>query len=400
MIPRILIVYSNPPSSGRLRLDMEHRRVDLAIKRCGLDPSIVDRLHATSIDDLTNALRTRSYEIIQFSGHGSATAIYLENSIHNGSVRLSAEKCAQILLETGTRLRLAIFLSCYSAETVPTLIAGTPYLITVDGAADDEAAIAFIGEFYESFFQHDSINQAFVRAKLLVEAKGMDLNVFLSRRAEQTPDRIRLQVFPAPGLDSILVDVTEAEQDIRNLDIDRQTFYSLLTRKLRIHRWIFDSPTDQTILSIGRYFGVFSWQNARDVVNCQRVIRLRSDVDELTCETWAGLLTWYNDHRADKYRSSLTPAAPEMERHLKESLEDYHRLSDTYFRSKDMSRILRNCVREQYVVSRSLIVKYLEICDSKLHRGELSAVVEYLESILSSLHDLVDAFTQHVSAVE
>ncbi len=399
MDPRILIIYSNPPESKRLRLDMEHRRIDLALQRVGLDSTAVDRLHATSIDDLVNALRVRPYEIVQFSGHGSRDAIYLENTAHNSGVRLSAEKCVQILQETGERLRAAIFLSCYSADALTTLISSAPFLITVYGPADDEAAIEFIGEFYESFFLCDSIHQAFGRARLLLAAKSIELNALLSRRAEHTrSDRVLLQVFPTLGADSILIDVTDAEHDIQNLDIDREAFFALLTRKMRIHRWIFDSPTDQAVLSVGRYFGVFSWENARDVVNCKRILRLRQDIDEATCEAWAGLLTLYNDHRVDKYRTAISPAAPTMERHLKEALDDYYQLADTYLKSKSISRVLRNCIREQYFVSRSLILKYLEICNTKFHRGEFPATVVYLEAILSALHDLVNAFTEQISA--
>lgn len=399
MEPRILIIYSNPPGSQRLRLDMEHRRIDLALQRAGIPSTVVDRLHATSIDDLVSALRSRRYEIVQFSGHGSGDAIYLENTAHSSGVRLSAEKCAQILQETGERIRAAIFLSCYSADALKTLITGAPFLITVYGPADDEAAIEFIGEFYESFFISDSICQAFGRARLLIEAKSMSLNAVLSRRAEQTSsNRILLHVFPRYGADSIVVDVTDVEPDIQKLGIDRAEFFALLTRKLRIHRWIFDSPTDHAVLSVGRHFGVFSWENGRDVVNCKRILRLKHDIDEATCEAWAGLLTLYNDHRVDKYRIVTSPAAPDMERHLKEALDDYYILAETYLKSRSTSTILRNCMREQYLVSRSLILKYLEICDTKFSRGEFPATVEYLEAILSTLHDLVDAFTEQISA--
>lgn len=398
--PRLLIIYSNPPGTPHIRLDKEHRRVDLVLQRVGLDLSTVQRLHATSIDDLINVLYSNSFEIVQFSGHGTPDSLCLENTTHDAAVDLSASKVAQILRESSPRLRAAMFLWCYSADALPSLAEAAPFVISIHGPANDEAAIDFIGEFYESYFRTNSIEQAFGGALMLMGAKNLELSPILTRRAEaQGKQRILYQVFPKSGADSILIDITDAEQDIARLDMQRDTFLTMLSRKIRIHRWIFESSSDQAVLSIGRYIGMFSWENAADVVKCDCVLRLRADVDERTCELWAGLLTLYNDHRVDRYRLAVNQDEPTLSRHLKQAIEDYYKLIDSYFKIPENSVTLRLWVPEQYLVSRSLMMKYLEICDRKYYRNDYPATVEYLEAILSALHDLVNALTSVVSDV-
>jgi len=399
--PRVLIIYSNPPDSPRIRLDKEHRRITLALKHQGIDESLVQRLHATSIEDLVILLQSNTFEIIQFSGHGDGQFIFLENTTHDLGVELSAENLAEIIKGISTKLRAAIFLSCYSADALPILAETAPYLISIFGPANDETSIEFIGKFYESFFHTDSIEQAFKNANLLLSAKNLKLKAVLSRRGEKDKEnRILFQVIPQTGADSILIDLTKAKNDISKLGISLDDTITLLSRKIKIHRWIFESPTDQVVLSLGRYFGVFSWENAKDIVYCERIIRLNPEVEEKLCEVWAGLITRYNDHRVDKYRLAVNPADPTLVRYLKQAIDDYYILSDTYFNNKDNSEILRNCVPEQYLVSKSLIVKYLEICDIKFHRDDFSATVEYLETILSALHDLISALTSKISDFE
>ena len=76
--PRVLVLYSNPGDSQRLRLDKEHRAIDAVLRELGLDSSVVLRRHAVSVEDFSAAIRSGEFEIIQFSGHGSEEGIVLE----------------------------------------------------------------------------------------------------------------------------------------------------------------------------------------------------------------------------------------------------------------------------------------------------------------------------------
>jgi hypothetical protein len=117
--PRILVFYSSPSNISRLRLDFEHRAVEQVLRDLHLDSSLVNRLHATTIDDLNRSLLEREYEIVQFSGHGNEEGFLLEDrNLANKSMFVSAKEIAYILHETSPHLKVAIFMSCYSTESI------------------------------------------------------------------------------------------------------------------------------------------------------------------------------------------------------------------------------------------------------------------------------------------
>lgn len=396
MPPKILIAYSNPPDTRRLRLGDEHRRVDEALRDARLDESLVRRIHASSLDDLCRELRSHPLEIVQFSGHGSPDGIALHGDAHGGSTTLSAAIAGEILRDTCPNLRAALFLACYSGENLRHLSVAAPFLISVYGKADDLACLEFAGEFYKQYFATDSIQQAFSTATLVVEAKGRDLGAVLTRRAAVERTGPLLVAFP--GLqDSILVDIAPAAEDIRNLGITQDQFMQLISRKLRVHLRVFRSPSDRTVLSLGRYFVMLAWENAHDVVECQRVLRIRDDVDQVTFDAWASVSARYNDRRVDRYRTEVDPVAPEMERHLKLAVDEYHRIADSFFGRRKIAQALRSAAPEQFKLSRGLVRAYLEICDAKLHQGDLAAVVENLELMLSAIHNLLDDVTDRIA---
>lgn len=394
--PKVLIFYSNPQDTSRLRLDKENRALDLILQRLNLPQSTIRRLHATSAEDLARALHEKEYDIVQFSGHGSEDGIYLEDLFHQKSSQISAPQITAILRDASPNLKATLFISCFSAASIPKLIDISPYLVTISNVANDEASIEFISEFYDSYFRHKSIEKAFIAAQTYLSLIKQDgnLNSILSRRAiEKAADHVLFQVFPTGLRDSILIDLTEANQDIQSLSISRDSFLSLLTRKIRVHRWIFDTPRERAILSVGRYFGLFSWQDANDVVVCHKIMQIRPDVDEPTCDVWASLIVAYNDLYADKYRTADKPFEQSISTRLKKVLDRYQETFDFFFEKDVVASIFRQTIPEQFKVTKSVIGANLRMGSVKFHEGDFAYSVMYLETALSSIHDLLDSLT-------
>jgi hypothetical protein len=394
-VSRVLILYSNPADTARLRLDKEHRAVEGVLERANLPNATVRRLHAASVDDIAMALKGQQYEILQFSGHGSPGGFYLESARLDTGELLSPERAAALLRLASPDLKAALFLSCFSASSISHLIEVAPYLITISCQADDDAAIQFVTAFYDSYFRQGSIEQAFSAGLCCLDYldKGQDLKPVLSRRAQvKGSTRTVIQVFPTRrGDDTLLIDVTEAERAIAALGIARDDFLFLLTRKLRVHRWVFDFPKERALLSIGPYFGTFSWQNAADLVTCHEIMKLRSDVDEETCEAWALLILLYNDLWCSPYRSPLESAPALDLRKLERAVEDFLEVQKRFFEDERRAALLRVQVPDQFKAARALLNANLDLAEGKLHKGEHESTVMYLETALSVLHDLVDA---------
>lgn len=107
----ILILYSNPSDTTRIRLDKEHRAIDQVISKSGINPNILFRCHATSIEDIVHILSNTNFDVIHFSGHGSNNGIYLEKTKENKSELFVSKELAELLKNTQPRLTLAIFMS-------------------------------------------------------------------------------------------------------------------------------------------------------------------------------------------------------------------------------------------------------------------------------------------------
>ena len=54
-MPTILVLFSSPADEVRLRVDREHRRIEQAIQAAGKGREELDRRHAATLGDLTNA---------------------------------------------------------------------------------------------------------------------------------------------------------------------------------------------------------------------------------------------------------------------------------------------------------------------------------------------------------
>jgi len=397
---RILIFYSLPGNLPRLGLGREERAIDDVLRDLHLDSSLIRRVHATSIEDLTRVLQEGEFEIIQFSGHGYKEGIFLEDRHTGAKVPIPAEKIAQLLHDTSHNRKAVIFMACYSSESTPELLGAAPYLITIDGAADDESAISYIAQFYAAYLRTGSIERAYNMALNFLEPAGLaeGLLSILNRRAlVKGENRVLYQAFPSGKSDSILIDLTEAEADIASLNISRDEFLSDLSRRIRVHRWIFKIPREKVVLSIGSYFGEFSWQDASDVVNCNRILKIRSEVSRQTREAWVSLVVIYNDHYVDAYRTTLEPQDPKLANSLPKTLDEYFRIYRDFFDTGEKARLLFEVAPDLFNDTSALISANLSMADSKLHSEDYASVARYIEATLSAIHNFLENLTDLLS---
>lgn len=401
--PKILICYSNPCDTDRLRLDKEHRTIEQVLKNHGLPSSTVHRLHATSVDDLVYELRQHSYEIIQFSGHGSTEGIYLENSENSGTVLLTSEKLASLLKNAAPYLQTLLCISCFSSESIPQLITAASFLVTISGQTEDEDAIEFVKEFFDIYLGGKSVREAFHIAAFMLNFRKATLNAVLTRRATfEKHNRILYEIFPfgntsKKAIESFCVDITAVESDLSKFSISKEKFLSILTRKIRIHNWIFESPRERALLQLGSYFGVFSWQNAADILYCEKLLIIAEDVDEFLCEAWGKLILRYNESYVAQYRLVSKPSDPSKAELLEKAITNFNSTLKYMFEDDKWANPVRSYVPQQYLASKAFFAANLALCEEKFKQGDYVSTVVYLETMLSSLHDLMDALTEKIT---
>lgn len=390
-IPKSLVVYSSPAALDRLRLDKEHKAIERVIAKHGLNDRVIRRIHAATLLDAVSAMREQDFELVQFSGHGDLNGLCLEGE--PGVSRVSWSVLASTLRQCAPNLSVLILTTCFSSEAEKALHGVVPFLIAIDGKADDDAAIAFSENLFDEFYRSTAVEQAFRYATTTLDVLNLaeKIRPILIRR--HVEGKSVVQACFDQRHDFVYVDITEAENDIANLTIDRHDFLSLLTRKIRVHRWIFRYPREKALLQIGPLFGEFSWQNANALVTCHRIIELRQGIAVETCLGWTRLLVLYNDLRSERYRMLDAPAAPENRTALQTALDSLENCFQFGLCRGDVSDPARTLAPTQYVVTCSTVRVHCDRARERLLANDLAEVVFSLETAVSSIHDLVDELT-------
>lgn len=394
-VPKSLVAYSSPGTLDRLRIDKEHRAVEEVLDKHKFPEKIIRRIHAASLLDVSMKLREQNYEIILFSCHGDASGLYLEGN--EGHAAVPWPVLAKALKDAAPSLSVIILNACYSTNAQTALHLAAPYVILMEGSANDDAAILFSRHFLDEFYRTSIVQHAFRYAVSCVEQAGFgdSIKPVLARR-EQSGVSVIQACFDLRH-DSIFIDLSEAEDSIAKLPISRHAFLSLLTRKIRVHSWIFQVERERATIPIGHFFGVFSWQNANDIVICHKVLQLRPDLNIDECLGWTRLMIVYNDLRSERYRTVQNPSALENENILVQALNHIDFCYHHTLRKEDVSTVAQKLAPLQYAVTISTVRAQCDSAKQCLESGALPRVVVALESAISSVHDLIDELTESVT---
>jgi hypothetical protein len=389
MNPKVLILYSSPSTLDRLRLDREHKRIDQALKQIGHSSSEVLRRHAVTVLDVTRELSGQRFEVLHFSGHGSSDGLYVESASGNAAELLDAAKLARIVRETQPNLAAIVLMSCYSSDLLYHFTICAPYIVSVYGQADDDAAIEFVGIFYEEYLRSRSVVGAFNLAQNFVDE---NLSVSLYRKQPLLDAPHLLAIYPSRHRDPIFVDLSAAEQSI-----PRAKFLQTLSRKIRLHRWLFEGEREAVVIPVGQYFAVFSWTNAYDLIACHKVIKPQSQLSPRFHEVLADIIVSYNDLYLLEYRRLSSAVDDSTSQVLKKGIDTLHRVFDRFFKQEENFIILAEVEPEFMRQIRAMCWANLRKADEKFLDREFSSAVIFAETALSSFHDTVDELLAKVS---
>lgn len=148
---KILILSANPKDTDRLRLDQEKREIEEALKLAQKrDRFEIISKDAVRVDDLRRALLEHTPQIIHFSGHGAGTnGIALEDNA--GKMKLvSTQSLSRLFKLFSDSLECVFFNACYSEVQAEAIHQHIPYVVGMNKAIGDRAAIEFAKGFYDS----------------------------------------------------------------------------------------------------------------------------------------------------------------------------------------------------------------------------------------------------------
>ncbi len=193
---KILILSANPKDTAKLRIDEEVREIQAGLERSqGRDQFEIVVRSAVRSDDLRRALLAVNPQIVHFSGHGAGTdGIALEDEM--GNLKIVSNQALGRLFRQFDCIECVVLNACYSDAQAEVLHQSVPYVVGMNQAIGDRAAIEFAVGFYDGLGAGRNYAAAFEFGLTGIDLEGIaEVNtpVFLQ------PDSTIVETFTKPS---------------------------------------------------------------------------------------------------------------------------------------------------------------------------------------------------------
>ncbi|MDZ8261281.1 AAA-like domain-containing protein [Nostoc sp. ChiQUE01b] len=171
---KILILTANPKDTDNLRLNEEVREIQAGLERARKrDQFEIISRWAVRPDDLRRALLDYEPQIVHFSGHGAGTqGLILEDGA--GKMQLvSAQSLARLFKLFQNKVECVLLNACYSEVQAEAICQHIDYVVGMNQAIGDDAAIKFAVGFYDGLGAGRSLEDAFESGCIAMELESI-----------------------------------------------------------------------------------------------------------------------------------------------------------------------------------------------------------------------------------
>ena len=199
---KILILAANPKGTDELRLNEEVREIDEGLLRSRhRDKFDLESKWAVREQDFYRHLLSAQPQIVHFSGHGGGErGLVLEDVTGKAQLLQTEQLAALFKLFVSKGLRCVVLNACYSEEQAKAIGQHVDYVIGMNKAIGDKAAIAFAVTFYDALGAGEAVEFAFELAR--TRLMGMKVNetpVLMVKATPSTADGATLEVVQQPS---------------------------------------------------------------------------------------------------------------------------------------------------------------------------------------------------------
>jgi polyhydroxyalkanoate synthesis regulator phasin len=157
---KILFLTADPSDESRLRLGQELRDIKTRLRK---EPGKfqLEQRESVRVGDITDAIFDVEPQIVHFSGHGKSTGeLCFENEV--GKVQpVKPDALAAMFKLFAQSINCVVMNACYSEVQAEAIAEYIPFVIGMNDAIGDKAAIAFAVGFYKALAANRSIEDAY-----------------------------------------------------------------------------------------------------------------------------------------------------------------------------------------------------------------------------------------------
>jgi Effector-associated domain 1/TIR domain/CHAT domain len=170
----ILFLASNPKDTAPLKLDQELRDIGEGLQRAQhRDRFNLEQRLAVRPRDIRLAMLDLRPQIIHFSGHGAGEAgLVFEDEIGNSQL-VDGDALAALFELFADQLNCVILNGCYSEVQAQAIAQHIPYVIGMNKAISDKAAITFAVGFYDALGAGRNVEFAFKLGCAAIRMEGI-----------------------------------------------------------------------------------------------------------------------------------------------------------------------------------------------------------------------------------
>jgi hypothetical protein len=190
MTKTILVLAANPKNTPRLRLDQEVREIDNGLQRARRrDEFILKQVWAVRRSDFRRAMLDLKPNIVHFCGHGSGEdGIAFEDE--NGLAKLISTEALSGFFELfADTVECVVLNACYSEVQAEAIAKHIPYVIGMNKAIGDTAAIEFAVAFYDALGAGESFEFAYKLACNAIQLAGTPENLTPTLKPKSHPSQ-------------------------------------------------------------------------------------------------------------------------------------------------------------------------------------------------------------------
>ena len=170
----ILILSANPIGTDRLRLDKEVREIDAGLQRARHRNEFrLEQKWAVRAEDLRRALLDCEPNIVHFCGHGTGAAGILLEDEQGKAYPVSTEALSGLFELFAEPIECVVLNACYSETQARAIAQHIKYVIGMNQAIGDDAAIEFSTAFYDGLGAGKQVDFAYKLACSAIHLKGI-----------------------------------------------------------------------------------------------------------------------------------------------------------------------------------------------------------------------------------